>query len=247
MLKSFHACFRLGLLMSCQREAEEPDAARRDVEEEKASAVRKQRAVLLKKLTEAERRLMARWGPEAAETARRMVTVWLDEILVLAAWPGRELWLRKPLQSDWNEGRSGGLWFFQQIDILNPARRDDRELAALALRCLSLGLGGCHGREPEKLDQVRRQIQDRFALKDDSPIFPPALPSGGRKKTVLGPSGLKILAVLAAILLIIWVAGGFSLGRTLNRITAEAEANPASAARSLYGNFRQHDPPREDL
>jgi type IV/VI secretion system ImpK/VasF family protein len=241
MLTSFYHCFRRGLLLSSLREkVEPPGAARPDGrEEEKASAVWKYRAELSKKLIEDEHRLRARWGPEASGAARRMVTIWLDEILIQAPWPGRKHWLRKPLQSEWGEGRSGGVWFFRQLEGLNPARLDDRELAGLALRCISLGLSGCHGRDPERLDQVRCGLQERFCFKDDIPIFPPPLPPG-RKKTYLGASGLKFLVALAAILSIVWLADDYSLERDLNKIAAEAEAasgrEAGPAAPGLHGD-----------
>jgi type IV/VI secretion system ImpK/VasF family protein len=172
-----------------------------------------------------------------------MVTIWLDELLIQFPWPGRKAWLRKPLQSEWGEGRSGGVWFFQEIEGLDPTRLDDRELAALALRCVSLGLSGRHGRDLERLDQVRCELQERFGFEDDIPIFPPLLPSGGRKKTGLGASGWKFLVALAAILSIVWWAGDFSLERTLNKITGQVETSSGRdagpAAPSLHGDLRR--------
>lgn len=246
MLKCFYPCFRLGLLLSCQREsAEQVGTARSDSRDEAASAIRKYRSELLKKMTEAEHKLMTRWEPETAGAARRMVTVWLDEILIKSTWPGREQWLRKPLQSEWGEGRSGGLWFFQQLEGLNPARKDDRQLAVLALRCISLGLTGCYGREPDRLNEVRRDVQERFALKDDTPIFPPPLPTAKIRVKYIGSRGWRLLAVLILIPFLFWLLGGFSLNRTLSKINIETPA-PASLGReqpasSLYGNLRPSD------
>lgn len=250
MLKFFYPCFRLGLhLARPQSETEQgqtppsvskagerlnPDPAERfedhrdrrgalpiKGEEDQAAAFRKHRREFLKKLAEAEHGIMTGWGPEAAAVARRMATVWLDEILIKSSWPGRQHWLRKPLQSEWGEGRSGGLWFFQQLEQLSPARKDDRELAALALRCISLGLTGCYGREPDQLNEVRKNIQDRFEFKDDQPLFPPPPPPAGAPKARIGPAGRRLLAALILIPLLFWLWGGLSLGRTLDKINSQ--------------------------
>lgn len=236
MLKSFHPCFKLGLDLSHQRASlDQPEADACQTAEEKASALRKHRKDFLKKMTAAEHAVMARWGPEAAGAARRMVTVWLDEILIEAPWPGREDWLRKPLQSQWGEGRSGGLWFFRKLEELNPARQDDRELAALALRCISLGLTGSYGRDPDGLGEVRRRIQARFDFKDDTPVFPPPLPPG-RKGKILNSSGRRLLAVLLLVPLLFWIVSGLSLNRSFRAILNNAD-QAAFEARSSSGRL----------
>lgn len=208
MLNAFQPCFTMALFLSVQRAETEGEAV----------PAAKYRAILLEKLALGEGLVMTRWGEEAAAAARRMVTVCLDEILNCAPWPGREEWLRKPLQSEWGEGRSGGAWFFQYLEGLSPARRDGRELAALALRCISLGLSGPYGRDAEALGQVRRDIQHNFSF-HGSPVFPPPLPPLGRKKSAF--FALKILAAALAALGLLGLAGALSLEARLNSLVEE--------------------------
>lgn len=249
MLKHFHSCFVMGLSLAAMKPAPEPSSAgdgpsEMELRPEAAAAWRRE---LKKRLDLAERRVMSQWGPEAALSARRMVTVWLDELLLTAPWPGRKLWISKPLQKDWAEGRSGGQWFFEELEILTPDRRDNRELAALALRCLTLGLAGRYGRSPEQLLKVRRETLDRFGFLADSPVFPPPMPRRSAKKVWLGPLARRLLLGLGLGLLLFWLAGDLSLNRRLDRIHHEAAGFDYEPAPAVAGSLHGRLLPGEEL
>lgn len=143
-----------------------------------------------------------RYDKPAAYRARRMVTAWADERLSVDPWPGREQWIARPLQSDWEEGRTAGEWFFTMLDNLDPARPHHAALAALALRLMALGFDGRMYRSPEELVAFRQKFAARFGIAHPVAPFPPAIgePAPPRPRRLrLLPWILPLLAAAAAI------------------------------------------------
>ena len=241
MLKVFHSCFLKGLALAALASTSESEESNlRGEAGPRPETVAAWRRDLKKRLDLAERRVVGPWGPEAALSARRMVTVWLDELLLTSPWPGRKLWLGQPLQKDWDEGRSGGQWFFEELESLSPDRRDDRALAALALRCLTLGLSGCYGRSPEQLLAVRRRTLERFGFRADSPVFPPPPPRRPAKNAWLSPLGRRVLLGLGIGLLLFWLVGNLSLSSRLDHISQEAAIAETEAEPPQLGRLQGH-------
>lgn len=243
MLDTFYPCFKLGLFLACQEAPSKLLSEKFELEpDEDITAIKESRCELTKLLSAAEYRTMCQWDHEAAIVARRMITVWLDEVLIRSQWPGRKYWLRKPLQSDWGEGRSGGLWFFRQLKQLDPARQADFELAGLALRCISMGLTGCHGRSPENLAAARLDLQNRFNLKSDMPVFPPPMQPSETKRFSVNPAALSLLAALVFMVLLAWLGANFSLNRYLAQMELQSgRPGPLNTStepvNSLHGKF----------
>lgn len=130
--------------------------------------------------------MLGRYSTDAVPLARRFVAAWADERLSSDDWPGRDAWRAHPLQSDWGEGRAAGEWFFDAVARLRPDRAGDGDLAALALRCLSLGFDGRLHYTPREIADLRRTLVLRFGFAQAPCPFPPpvaagyaALPRGG--------------------------------------------------------------------
>ncbi len=137
-------------------------------------------------LDQATERASAYYDAKTLFLARRLVTAWADERLSSDAWSGREEWLSRPLQSDWLEGRRSGEWFFETAETLDPGRPDHGDLAALCLRCLSLGLDGRLHDNGEEMVALRQSLTRRFNLDAPANPFPPPLAKteqpGGRAR-----------------------------------------------------------------
>ncbi len=167
--------------------------------------------------------------------ARRLVTAWMDERLGSDPWPGRDAWLARPLQSEWNEGRRSGEWFFTTIGGLTLGKQDHDELARLALRCMSLGLEGPHFDNPDELLRLRREMALRFDLAACSSPFPPPFEAvaaaDGRTRHGLWAVPL----ILAGIIALAALLGEHDLNRRLDALlhgptaaTTAREGDPSS-------------------
>lgn len=155
------------------------------------------RASLLESLDAAALAAAARHSPHATLTARRFVTAWADERLASDDWPAREAWRARPLQSDWGEGRAAGEWFFDAVARLAPPNMEDAALAALALRCMTLGFDGKMYYTPRETADLRRTLVLRFGLARPPAPFPPPAESGGADRPRAG-GWSRWLAPLAA-------------------------------------------------
>ncbi len=173
------------------------------------------RDALLARLDQSSLAASGRFPARVTVLARRFATAWADERLAGGAWAEREAWRAFPLQSDWGEGRTAGEWFFEALARLEPGRDGETALAALALRCLSLGFDGRMRYTPRQLLELRRTLARRFGLEARPAAFPPAVETGEADGGRRGGAWLRWLWPVAAALAL---AGGFLLAdQSLNR------------------------------
>ncbi|MCD8351717.1 MAG: DotU family type IV/VI secretion system protein [Planctomycetaceae bacterium] len=163
--------------------------------------------------------------------ARRLVTAWIDERLGSDPWPGRDAWLARPLQCDWNEGRHSGEWFFTTAGSLTQGKQDHDEVARLALRCLSLGLEGPYFDNPAELLRLRRDLALRFDLTVPVSPFPSFVETAGAPVDATRRGLWAVPFILAAIITLAALLGENALNRRLETILD----GPAAAATAPEG------------
>jgi type IV/VI secretion system ImpK/VasF family protein len=91
------------------------------------------------------------------EEARFALVVWADEVIQKADWPGRESWLREPLQQRLYRTNRGGNEFYERLARLPPAAIAVREVYWLVL---ALGFEGEYRDRPgERLALLSQQYE----------------------------------------------------------------------------------------
>ena len=133
------------------------------------------RAALLAEFAGAETAVSGNYDQHTAQRAELFVSAWADEFLACTPWPGRQAWLQRPLQEKRGRGRSAGLHFFEELDLLQPRSEADRGLARVALRCLALGYAGKYHADPLSLLALRKGLAAKFAQNPKGEAFPPRL------------------------------------------------------------------------
>jgi type IV/VI secretion system ImpK/VasF family protein len=97
------------------------------------------------------------FAPEDVEQARFALIAWTDEVLSKADWPGREAWLREPLQLQLYRTNRAGNEFFAHLAALRPEQTAAREVYFLAL---ALGFEGQYqGQDAERRALVAREYE----------------------------------------------------------------------------------------
>jgi len=82
------------------------------------------------------------------EEARFALVAWADEVILKASWPGRDEWLREPLQMQLYRTNRAGNEFFAHLGHLRPEQSAAREGYFLAL---ALGFEGQYQGQPAEL------------------------------------------------------------------------------------------------
>jgi len=85
---------------------------------------------------------------EEIEEARFALVAWADEVILKASWPGRDDWLREPLQMQLYRTNRAGNEFFAHLGRLRPEQSAAREVYFLAL---ALGFEGQYQGQPAEL------------------------------------------------------------------------------------------------
>ncbi len=167
-----------------------------------------------------------RFAPDEVEEARFALVAWADEVILTSDWPGRDEWLREPLQLSLFRTNRAGNEFFDHLARLRPDQNDAREVFFL---CLVHGFAGIFAARDE--DGARSElIRQQFELlrvaghardaATASPLTPPAYDvaiqlreSEGRGlwPTALAWSGLVAITWLALWGVLRWLAGGVPL------------------------------------
>ncbi len=91
---------------------------------------------------------------ELFRQAEFAVCCWIDETLLAADWPGRDEWLKRPLQRTQFNTINGGEEFFSRMDAAQNL--DNMELVEVFHACISLGFTGRYYQENQKalLDEI---------------------------------------------------------------------------------------------
>jgi type VI secretion system protein ImpK len=99
---------------------------------------------------------------EDAIDVRYALAAFIDEQLFRTEWPGRQLWLNRPLQLEYFNENTAGEGFYDRLENLrrNPARVNVLQIYYL---CMELGFQGkyaVHGPDGQRAiaDQVRNEI-----------------------------------------------------------------------------------------
>lgn len=102
------------------------------------------------------------------------VCCWIDEILLKAQWPGKDEWLKRPLQRSRFNTINGGEEFFTRMDAAQAL--DDMELVEVFHACISLGFTGRFYQENQQalldeisLAQAKRLYGEDAALLNSMP------------------------------------------------------------------------------
>ncbi|MFW5836606.1 MAG: DotU family type IV/VI secretion system protein [Desulfovibrionaceae bacterium] len=92
-----------------------------------------------------------------AENAKFAICAWADEAILTSKWPGRNEWLKQPLQREHFDTSNAGEEFFQRLGELTPD--EEVEVLEVFAACLAMGFVGefFRVREPAKLQEVRRK------------------------------------------------------------------------------------------
>ena len=154
-----------------------------------------------------------RVAPEELSLARFALVAWADEAIQLANWPGRDEWLREPLQLQLFRTNRAGDEFYDHLASLRPEQNAAREIFHL---CLAFGFQGRYaGRDADRAELMRQQFEMLRAarcaldLSTTAPISPPAyhveieLSGGGGRP--LWPVMLAWLGGTAVLFAVLWL------------------------------------------
>jgi len=96
-------------------------------------------------------------SPAELEATRFALVTWIDEKLLRTTWPGREEWVREPLQLELYRTSRGGDEFFERLAALPPGAHQAR---GVFFACLCFGFEGrLAGREAERRALIARQYE----------------------------------------------------------------------------------------
>jgi type VI secretion system protein ImpK len=96
-------------------------------------------------------------SPDEIEEARFALVAWADEVILKKSWPGRDEWLREPLQMQLYRTNRAGNEFFTHLAALRPEQSAAREVYFLAL---ALGFEGQYqGQAAEHRALVAREYE----------------------------------------------------------------------------------------
>lgn len=160
------------------------------------------------------------------------LVAFIDERVLRSSWPGREEWMKQPLQLLRYRENVAGENFFRRLRALLQAPRRLPAIQAYAL-CLALGFCGIYQRSADAAALGKFQ---RAAFRRLRAVLPPAELSSPHLERTLGPEPLRAappsLLVPSAVLLAVGVVlalCSWSVQRAVSSL--EESSDPSHEAR----------------
>lgn len=99
------------------------------------------------------------YGAEEIELARYALIVAFDEIILCSAWEGKEEWSHEPMQLTCFGDNTGGIAFFEKLEMVRAKREESPELLEIYFLCMALGFKGKYRLlNRENLQSLKRNI-----------------------------------------------------------------------------------------